>query len=631
MPVQSVADNQQQGNFGAIDTEKLKQDTTEIAQKTGEQIKENWVFRTLRNTFGVKEPKKFLISLGATLATVVGCAFIGNKLASKTAKLGLKVDDKILGTGRDSIIARAKNHLAVSKSRIGNFIRRHSKTADDIADTLKNRHAKPKSDMTRGYGRGFVSIFSLTPVDILKKAFAKDVQIFNGKGNATAKKEAYLRIKKSVGKLVGKDKAAEFTQQILGISKKPMENRELCESFSTAMRNKFGCGADNAKFLDILESLKKGNIDGLDVSEFTNVNMKGGGFISAWWPVNLINKAISIVTRKPSNFGRGYLGDSLIKFNAVNGTLADSTLGRLAQKSVIVPTESISNFVNDKSGLGVLLCSSIMSTYNNAQDAPKGQKTATIADDFVGTIGSIAIATPLAFKTTYGLASLQNLKGSSFITKALKGIGKIFGIGLDKIAADGSKIANTSKFKGFVGGGLRFAAIMFVFSSLFSKPIRAGIHKIFGKPYTADSKDNNNNSQQARTDMQPVPENMGTTVQPQLSDTNLLKKWTQTQNEVPQNNMQFQIPALPVNDEVQNADNMQPEIPAVPVNNETQPQESDEIAAFNLFKKKDKRYIPKVEAPVDVQQQEKDAALQQQVNAILKNTDKVINETKKYL
>ncbi|MBQ7286776.1 MAG: hypothetical protein IJW73_03340, partial [Candidatus Gastranaerophilales bacterium] len=60
-----------QENFGAIDTQKLKQDTVDLAQK---QVKENWLFKTMRNSFGIENPKKFLISLCASIVSVIGVA-----------------------------------------------------------------------------------------------------------------------------------------------------------------------------------------------------------------------------------------------------------------------------------------------------------------------------------------------------------------------------------------------------------------------------------------------------------------------------------------------------------------------------------------------------------------------------
>ncbi|MBQ9245337.1 hypothetical protein IJ182_03620 [bacterium] len=692
IPVSKI--DSQQGNFGAIDTEKLKQDTVEVAQKTEEQVKENWFFRTLRNTFGVKDPKKFTISAALTIATVVGLAAIGNKMADPTAEFGVGVDEKLKA---NKLFSGISNIAKKVTGGIKSFVLKHSKTARDLEDTFKNRMAKPKTDLTRGYGRGFVSIFSLTPVDIIKKAFAPQAKDYarltdemvnisntlNGTGEKTKKglfhlaskaakgvselswsdyataqekqKEIYNKVLGSVKKLVGDTDGGKnarlFTDHILGLGSDKIDNREFCSLLSNAIRENFGCTDNNRKFLNILKGLKAGNIEGLDVSEFTNVNMKGGGIVGSWWPVNIINKIISTVTGKPSTFGRGRLGDSLIKFNAVNGTLADTQLGKLVQKSVIVPTESISNFVNDKSGLGVGLCTTVMSTYNAAQDAPKGEKGATVADNFVGTIGSIAIATPLAFKTTYGLASLANLKGDGIISGLLKKVGSIFAMGLDKVAADGSKIVNKSHFKGFAGGAMRFILIMFVFSSLFAKPINKLIHKVFGTPSTkkAENKDNQNNQNNSNNQIndaqlnaamkQESPQTVSTVindVKPQdtstLGDTNLIKRWTQ----LPDSNQPQEryIPSIPVNviNNQFNLPNNSPIASQPVIEDDKQLKENDQIAAFNLFKKKDKgeRYIPKLEQ-AQTNEQEQEAALQNQVNEILKQTDSVISKTKKYL
>ena len=641
----------QNGNFGAIDTEKLKQDTAEIAEK---QVKENWLFRTLRNTFGIQDPKKFTISAALTLVTVIGCAILGNKVVNKTTEEGIKVGEKLTGNKfYNTVSTKLKN----AAQGVKNFVLEHSKTAKNISETLKDRAAKSKLDITRGYGQGWRSIFSLTPVDILKKAFASQKAEYLNATDDITKQRVFDSIKNSVSKLVGGEKAGEFTSQILENAGEKMTNIEFCSRFSEAMRENFGCGQDHRKFYEVLRKLGSGNIDGVDVSEFTNVHMKGGGFIGSWWPVNILNKITSVVTGKPSNFGRGQLGDSLIKFNAVNGTLADTKLGQLVQKSVIVPTESISNFVNDKSGLGVLLCSSVMSTYNSAQEAPKGEKVATVADSFVGSIGSLAISTPLAFKTTYALASLANLKDNQgFISTLLKKAGKVFALGLDKINPEtGEKIVNTSKLKGFAGGALRFYLIMFVFSKLFSKPINAAIHKVFGTPGAQKQKEleaqkinqvkinnqqsvqQNNTPQVMPVDTQPVPQQV---VYP--SQTNLINKWTQ----LPQQAQQTMIAQQPI----QTEQPVQRYIPTVnipasgiaaqPTLQQVQPQaqqinsqnqQNQPVAALNIFNrdKNKEKYIPTIEPPQ--QAQNNDAEVQNYVNQILKKTDSVINETRKYL
>ena len=81
------------------------------------------------------------------------------------------------------------------------------------------------------------------------------------------------------------------------------------------------------------------------------------------------------------------------------------------------------------------------------------------------------------------------MEGKTFFSKCLKLVGNVFGMGLDKIdPKTGAVVASKApalfkKLAGMAGGAGRFALIMFIFSSMFRKPIDAIIHKIFGKPY----------------------------------------------------------------------------------------------------------------------------------------------------
>lgn len=466
-------------NFTALDAEKLKQDTVELSNKAKKEVKENWIFSVLRNTFGIENPKKTLTSIGLTLATVIGCLFLGNKLSNPTAKLGAIIGEKWANTG-------LYKGLSGFFSKIANNIKnvaKKSKTLSDIGETLKKRKATPVWDTARGYGQGFRSIFSLTPVDTVEKAFKQ-------KG-ITSVEEGTKLLRQIVGQAKdekGRDIASTLAKSVLGDGKSLLR-RDFCDILSQGIRKHTGSGSDNVKFTQALIDLEKGIVNGKKVAlDFTNVSMVEhglGGIINSWWPVNIIQgigKKLHI--KRMANFCKGNLGDSLVKYNAVNGSLAKTHLGSLVQKSVTIPTESIGNFTNDKSGLGAFLCLQIMSLYNNVQDAPKGKKLATVADDFVGTMGSIALATPLAFGTTYGLASLRNLEGKTILSKGLKQIGKFFGMGLETIAKDGTVLDRTgNKFIRVLGGVMRFAMIMFVLSPKFSKPIKDVIHKVFGKPY----------------------------------------------------------------------------------------------------------------------------------------------------
>jgi len=481
-----------QENFGAIDAQKIKKDTAEFAQK---QVKENWLFKIMRNSFGVEDPKKFLISLAGTVTSVALFAWFGNKFAFKSIDVGSSVDKFFKS---DNLIAKcyqgAVNKITGLIGGATNILKNNFLTKGvykDISETFSKRHAKAKWDGARGYGEGFKGIHSMTIVETIGKAFQ------NNDGTPNLEKAT-----ESLTKLVGESKAKDLVAKIFKTAEESSTNIEISRELLEAIDKNFGLGGDKAKLIDILKQLKKGSINGVDVSEFTNITMKTkykgvfdkivgtifGGFVSDWWPANIIDsigqKTAKIFGKTWKPFGKGNLGDAIGKFAAIDGKIADTLPGRIAQKVVVMPTESYSNFVNDKSGMGVLICAtSIMNLFNNIQDAPKEQKVSTFTNDVVTSMTSFALSTPLAYKATYALASLKNLEGSSIITKILKPVGKFFGMGLDSIAKDGTKIINKNQFTGKLGGALRFIMIMFVFNSFISKHISNAVAKVFGKPY----------------------------------------------------------------------------------------------------------------------------------------------------
>lgn len=441
----------------------------------------------------IKKRKNFSTSFLLAITTILGLAAIGNKSSNKMAEIGQKVDDFFV---KQDWYKNCVKKFSKFKTKFKDFFLKNDnkfikETSNDFANTFKNKHARPKFDLARGYGKGFSSIFSITPVETIQTTM-KHIEKKDGVGSSL----------KSLKKLVGENKADEFYEFLLGKKRIP-DNREFCNKLTDAIATNFNIkdktgNIDKKQLLSLFKDLQKGSINGKDFSEFTNIKMNQSGFIASWWPVNIVNsigeKGAKLFNKTWKPIGLGNLGDSMIKYNAVNGTLADTKAGSIVQQIITVPTESISNFVNDKSGMGVLLGSTIVSAYNVMQDAPKGKKTATIADDFIGTIGSIAIATPLAFFTTYKIATLGNLEAKNWFTKILKKIGSIVNVGLDKPNGLGQYIPQTAdakkglskiltKVKNFGGATLRFWLLMFGLSGLFMKPVRKGIQKIFGKPH----------------------------------------------------------------------------------------------------------------------------------------------------
>ncbi len=479
---------QDQENFTALDREKLKQDTVNLANKTIENANENWLFKKMKD-FGVKEPKKLLKSVLYTTITVVGLGAIGNKLSSPTFNLGNKVDDVLLKDGGilNKIYMPISNLFKKGKTTLSE-IPKHSKTLQDIQETVKTRPAKIKCTQARGYERGPVGIFIATLNDI----FGNVKNNFAGKFSGQA---GEVEFNKSLKKLVGDDAAVTKLLDAMNPNSSVNTQEFYVELTQKIVANakKVDPSIANKSTGEILELLRKNGLKGkgLDVSDFINLEMKSDSIftkpIASWWPVNFVNKAGKKVFGEKFSFCQGNLFDSLIKFNAINGSGAKTLPGKFIQKAVTLPTECISNFVNDKSGMGLLLAKGLIDTYNTAQDAPKEKKAKTVANDFATQVLHWALAMPISYAVLYkGIGSMKNLQGSTFITKGLKQVGKFFGMGLDSWVKENGQWVfkqNTNKVTGFLGGALRFFGMMFVMSPLISKQISKVTNKVFGKPY----------------------------------------------------------------------------------------------------------------------------------------------------
>lgn len=547
--------NQSQENFGAtIDKEKLKQDTVEFATKAEQQVKDNFVFRIMRN-LGVKEPKKLLKSIGYTTVTIAGIAVFGNKMSNKFADLGLKADDMLQGDG----FKWARNigeGLKKTKTKVGSFLKSHSKTFDDVTTTLKNPAKKlsAENSWAKAQCSGAKFQFASAVVESMQGIFygwQKDVvninkelvKSTNGKNFnfgflLKVTKEIAMNFKNKVdltdlfsktddelvdlftqGKisqeLLGFIKSIDFTdvnnskflddifansqkdknllfkllgdeskvlEAYKGIVQDNLEDRvDFVEKFTKNIRKANG-NADNKELLKIFKKIQKGEFG--DDDRTKDILMYHG--MDNWSFTNIIDKVgHKIFGDKWKNVSRANLGSTLIKYNAVSGDLADSALGKFVQGFPTIFTESVSNHVCDMAFMNMIVVPSFISLFNNVQDAPKEQKGATLVNNFMSDVGRITIVTPVAAAITYGVASLKNLEGKSILSKCLKLVGKVVGLGL------GNKNVHPTTFlgkagktaKGLIGGSFRLYLIMFALSNLISKPLEKLITKIFGKPY----------------------------------------------------------------------------------------------------------------------------------------------------
>ena len=576
---------QSQENFGAIDKEKLKQDTIEIAKNAHEHVEDNFIFRILKNTFGIEDPKKFLVSAGLLVGTVFSFAALGNKFNKQIIEFSQNIDDII---SKNKTAQKIGNAISEAKTKTLDFFKKF-KFTNDIIETYKKRKAQPVQLMAKTLGpKGQFAANVLDTVqaihlkihsdsfkmlkknlggkkaaleflkgldgadkaknDLISKGIKIDTiedfsQKFNHiqtslsgffkkkqrelasaglineiKQNLNCNDKEALEIfekikqysthassKEILEKSLGKDKAKDLIDKLYDSDRnfqktlkaligdnadfdyfyknfteiEPDGDRaEFARKLTEAIAQKHNCDFKDKKALaELLEKLKSGELG----EDFTLVTMNREGFMSSWLPANIIDSIGSKIFKdKWKPFGKGNLGDALIKFNMADGALATTGAGKVIQKIPLYTAESISNHVADLSTMNLFVTiPALMSLFNSVQDAPKEQKTATLADEFVAGLGNFVFSLPLASSIVYGIATLRNLEGKN----PLKLVGKVIGMGLPTKLADG-QIKQTRNFPiRFLGGAMRLLLIMFVISPKISNAITKVVQKVFGKPY----------------------------------------------------------------------------------------------------------------------------------------------------
>jgi hypothetical protein len=383
----------------------------------------------------VKKHKKGIIAALLSVGTVVGVTLAVNKNINNIWKAGEKVDSLLKGNKFYNKITEIGKKIA-EKNPLKN-----SALFQDIKNvTSKANRVQPNLQMAKMTVLGPKGIFSLTSSEVL-----------NGIAKSCGDKAKFAQYLEA---LVGKD-AKICGKTISQVAEACMNNDVIGDSFKfstelmNAIKSKHGLKStsDMLKFFD---GLKVGKI-GEETFEFAkNVKMKG------WAP-----------------FTRGNLGETLKKFAIMDGKSAQTTAGRFVQQSPLILAESIGNCINDRTMFGIALGATYLpQNFKEAQDAPKGKKVRTVAAEFISSAASWAVGMATAGAAIYSLASLKNLKSAGNIANVLRKVGTVASTGLGE---------NSGKLKGFLGGAMRFAGVMFL-SSKISKPIDNTVKKTFGLP-----------------------------------------------------------------------------------------------------------------------------------------------------
>lgn len=405
------------------------------------------------------------------------------------------------------------------------------------------------------------------------------------------------------------------------------------ESLSGA-RNKLAAAASKMGNTSIGKALSKGLLKAKDVVTY------GGGFLSMCFMASALINAVKATKEAPK-------GEKKSTFMHV---LSEQYLGIILFQPSISLMYKIAG--NKYRGMSVeareTLKNLVKSTNANEALTKEGLKLAKLQKKLLLKGVDKDKVTQLADKT---LSEAKNLaKGLKkegakikFWEKPLKFAGNILSAGLDKLKKPtvinlkkkipffGNKIKIPKPtLTGFAGGLARFAIIMFVIQPFLQKPITKLVHKIFGEPKSYLAKQeaaNNSNNDKNKNQTQNQTQNPE-----QISDTNLINNWVQKINsEKLSDNNSEQSVKQPSAENVQQPADLQKNDVSQDKPEQLSENKQTTPAALNLFNKDSKngsRYIPVVEQHIN-NDNLKD--VEKQVELILKNTEQVIKQTKKYI
>ena len=450
-------------NFKAVNANELQEDTLQLENQPEKPKHEGPFYDTLKTMFGIDldNPKKTAKSFVLSVITIVLVTFLAKKAIKPSGKLGGVIDDFLTGD----------NFIGKTRSEIIDLFKKGFKQLDklpkpkfvkNVQKALQNP-AKQKWSAFRGLENGAKGLFSNTISETISTAVKKD------KGDAL----------KTLTKLLGNNaqKAEEFINELAKEASDPskLTNVQFADKLIQEIKIANNC-VDNPKALEeIFEKLSNGDFG----SGLTRIKMNKGGLMGSWVPANIINDVSKLLTGKEHKALQGDLGESLIKYAAIRGKLAKTLPAKAVQIIPPLVGDYIGNFTNDMSTFGVILCGNLMANFNKLQDTPNDKKVVTAANEVASGSLNWLFGLPLAYGTTYTLATLAKTEGKDIMSRLIRTVGKVFALGLNQPGTIGG-------LKGILGGVGRFIVIAFIFSPYINNKISKICAKILGKPYDAD-------------------------------------------------------------------------------------------------------------------------------------------------
>ena len=249
--------------FTALDTEKLKKDSVELANKAKENANENWLFRTMRN-IGIKEPKKTLKSLLFSIVTIIGVAYLGNKLSTPADKLGNQIDDILTG---DNIIGKCRNGIINLLNSGVEQLKKlpKPKFVSNIKDALKEP-LKPVWNVFRGFEHGGPGVFSNTNVETL--SVASDVK---AKEMVETMANTLGGNKGKAHKILNEVPEIDLSRRMRKLFRKHKLSDEILQKISDSKTSGKGIfGDDTKKIVDTLKEMSQKDISDARLKKLSN-------------------------------------------------------------------------------------------------------------------------------------------------------------------------------------------------------------------------------------------------------------------------------------------------------------------------------------------------------------------------
>ncbi|MDD3236958.1 MAG: hypothetical protein PHV37_02535 [Candidatus Gastranaerophilales bacterium] len=537
-------------NMQGYDLNQLSPQTQASIQKAGTAVKEtaqDSFVGSMLSSFGVdtKNPKKAIISILGALGVVFGLSGVLNKAIKNGNffKLTNKIDDflannkvaKSIGEGFKNF---ADNNRAVKG--IKNFFENSS-----LTKFLKDKKnlVTPKLQLVKQTLRGTKGEVLDTATDTLR-AMLKEQDVYSalqkltkGKVDATAVEKLLSDIKSSPLKKADKSKIFEALR---GLTEKGLtkDGKSVIEEVLKSNDGKTEILSSTLKKLtksdnvdDLVDAVRKIAAD--DSSKFDNFEKIYSEITKSFrgkdGKIKDVNKFLEafgensefakIIQQTEGGFMAGQkvnLAEAIKKYAILNGDTATTKAGQKLQQISLRGIEAMSNGVASKTAMGYLMGLYIYNgVMNKTQDAPKGERVSTFADEAVSDMGSYMML-PLAGGLMYKAASLKNWgikpqnieslakaakdalsaatpeakqayksalkaakKDGNILQKLVRKTASVLAVGLEKNPLKGN-FAN--KLRGIGGGTLRFIVMMFAISPMLMKPVMKLCHRLFGTP-----------------------------------------------------------------------------------------------------------------------------------------------------